>query len=430
MNFIQKAYSRFVRDVASGVSQNLASLENPSTPLSSFDAEEETIAKINVTPDGSLAIGTVFACVKVIAETMAMMELEVFQKKGKTKVADVTHTIYPLINRDPSPLYTRFEFIETIMTHVLLWGNGYAKIIRNRFGEPKELRILLPWEVTPKITERGRVFYDVRYEENHTHEIIQPDNILHFKNLGTNGLVGMSPISIQRENLSNSFAKQHHEGAFYHNGAKASGILMTPGSFGAKEQANIQNSFAKEHSGAKNRFKTILLEEGVKYQQLTIPQSDAQFLETKKFDQTEICGWFRVPPHMVANLTDANYSNIESQDRSFAKHTMAPWTTRMQLEFDRKLFFEEERGLWLTQFNLDDITKGDIKARYEAWGAGIQFGFIKPLWATEAEGYPTDGHPEMDQFWMNSTMAPAKVLIKKAEQESKAPANNNKQAAA
>jgi HK97 family phage portal protein len=317
------------------------------------------------------------------------------------------------------------------MTHVLLWGNGYAKIIRNRFGEPKELRILLPWEVTPKMTERKRVFYEVHYDETHTHEVIVADNILHFKNLGTNGLVGISPISIQRENIANSMAKQQHEGAFYVNGAKASGILMTPGNFGPKETANVKESFDKAHSGSKNRFKTIVLEEGVKYQQLTIPQNDAQFLESKKFDQTEICGWFRVPPHMVANLTDANYSNIESQDRSFAKHTMAPWTTRMQLELDRKLFFEEERGTFLTQFNLDDITKGDIKARYEAWNTGIQAGFIKPKWATESEGWPTDNAPEQDQFFMNGTMRPVKLLIKEAEAEKAAPqANTNKQAAA
>src|SRR5690606_14692499 len=219
-----------------------------------------------------------------------------------------------------------------------------------------------------------------------------------FKNLGTNGLVGMSPIAIQRENLANSMAKAQHEGAFYSNGAKASGVLMMPGHMGDKERANIEGSFDKAHSGAKNRFKTIVLEEGVRYQQLTIPQNDAQFLESKKFDQTEICGWFRVPPHMVANLTDANYSNIESQDRSFAKHTMAPWATRMQLELDRKLFFDDERDICETQFNLDDITKGDIKARYEAWNIGIQAGFIKPKWATESEGWPTDNSPEQDQF--------------------------------
>jgi HK97 family phage portal protein len=409
-NFVKHSLSYFYPEL------RLASLENPSTPLSSFDSDPKTVTQIHVSEEGSLAIATVFACVKVIAETMAMMELEVFKRNGKTKSADITHSIYPLLNRDPSPLYTRFEFIETMMCHVLLWGNGYSKIIRNKFGEPKELRILLPWEVTPKITERGRIFYEIRYD-NGPSEVILPDNIIHLKNLGTNGLVGMSPIAIQRENMANAVAKQQHEGAFYANGAKASGILMTPGTMGSKEQTNLKSSFEKATEGPKNRFKTIILEEGVKYQQLTIPQNDAQFLETKKFDQTEICGWFRVPPHMVANLTDANYSNIESQDRSFAKHTMAPWTTRVQLEFDRKLFFEDERGIWLSQFNLDDITKGDIKARYEAWNTGIQAGFIKPKWATESEGWPTDNAPEQDQFFMNGTMRPVKLLIKEAEEE-------------
>lgn len=386
-----------------------SSLENPSTPLSAIFDEERTTARINVTEGKSLGISTVYACVKVIAESMALMSLEVMKLNGKNKVADIFHPIYKLLSREPSPLYNRFEFIESIMVWVLLWGNAYALIRRNRYGEPQDLTILPAYEVTPKLTERGRLFYE--WNSIKGSQIIQPDNMLHLKNLGTTGILGMSPITVQRENLANSMAKQQQEGAFYANGAKASGVLMTPGTMGAKERNNIETSFEKANSGAKNRFKTIVLEEGVKYQQLTIPQNDAQFIQTKKFDRSEIASWFRMPLHLIGDLDGAIKSNIISQDQSFAKYTIMPWTERFTQEMDRKLLFEEERPTWSTQFNLDDLTKGDMKTRYEVYGIGVDKGFLKPKEAREAEGWDTHNMPELDEFYMNGTMKPVKSIL-------------------
>lgn len=393
--------------------QNLRSdsLENPSTALTAvFNDVGRTTTGISVTENNSMAISTVYACVKVIAETMALMELEIQKRVGKAKQLDVTHPNYLLL-KEPSQYYNRFEWIESSMMHVLLWGNAYTWIKRNRYAEPKQLLLLCPWQVKVKLTERGRLYYEYT-DENNVKSVIQSDDMIHIKNLGTNGMVGMSPIAIQRENLANSMAKQQHEGAFYTNGAKSSGILMMPGNLGLKEQKNVAESFEEKNSGAKNRFKTIILEDGVKYQQLTIPQNDAQFLESKKFDSTEICGWFRVPPHMVANLDRSTFSNIGDQDRSFAKYTMNPWTTRVQQELDRKLFFEEERLLYNTQFNLDDIVKGDITIRYTAYNTGIQAGFLKPSEVREAEGWTNANNPELDQFFMNGTMRPVTEIIK------------------
>jgi HK97 family phage portal protein len=305
-----------------------------------------------------------------------------------------------------------------MMAWALLWGNAYSKIIRDRFANAKELKILPSPEVTPKMTERGALYYE--WQSDKGTEIILSEDIIHLKGLGTNGLVGLSPIQIQRENLANAMAKIDHEGAFYSNGAKASGILMTPGTMGNKEQSNLKSSFEDANSGSKNRFKTIILEEGVKYQQLTIPQNDAQFLESKKFEQTEIAGWFRVPPHMIGNLQDANYSNIDAQDRAFAKSCIVPWTVRFQQEIDRKLFFQNEKGKYMSQFNLDDLIKGDMKTRYEAYQMGINSGFIKPIWATEAEGWPTEGAIEIDNFFMNGANKSVKQILSEPEQQTNA----------
>lgn len=398
-----------VSAVKSSIEERFASLENPSTPLSSWGEVRPTVSKIHVTEENSLAVGAVFSCVKVISETMAQMDLEVVERTGKVTKANTNHPNYWLLHAEPSPYYNRFEWVQGMVAYALLWGNGFSKIKRDRYSTAKELQIIPAWEVIGRKTERGKLFYEWRHENNT--EIISSDDMIHLKNLGTDGLMGLSPIQIQRESIGNAIAKNNHEGAFYSNGARASGILMTPGNMGKTERSNIQSSFDEKTNGSKNRFSTIVLEEGVKYQQLTIPQNDAQFLESKKHERSEIAGWYRVPPYKIGDHEKSTYSNIEGQERSFAKDTIVPWTVRLQQELDRKLFFTEERGKLFTQFNLDDLIKGDMKTRYEAYQLGINGGFIKPLWAAEAEGWPTEGHPELDNFFMNGANRSVKQII-------------------
>lgn len=344
---------------------------------------------------------------------MASMDLEVVEKVGKATRANTSHPNYWLLHAEPSPYYNRFEWVQSMLMWATTWGNGYSWIKRDRFANAKELQILPEYEVTPKMTERGKLYYE--WNSDKGTRIIMADDMIHLKNLGTTGLIGFSTATIQRESLANSIAKQQHEGAFYANGAKASGVLMTPGNFGTKERTNLQSSFDKANSGAKNRFKTIILEEGVKYQQLTIPQNDAQFLESKKFDRSEIAGWFRVPPHKIGDLEKANYSNIEAQDRAFAKDVAVPWAERFQQELNRKLFFESERGKFMTQFNLDDLIKGDIKTRYEVYNSAVQTGILKPTEPREAEGWPMEQTESIDKFFMNGTMMPVEMLGQKPE---------------
>lgn len=407
--FVKHILSYYYPELRASVS----SPENPRNPIDVVFEDRRTTTGIVVTEEKSLSIGAVHACVKVISETMAQMDLEVVEKIGKTTRANTSHANYWLLYAQPSPYYNRFEWVQGMVAFALLWGNGYSKIVRDRYANAKELKILPAWEVTPKMSERGKLFYE--WAHDGTTEIIMADDMIHLKNLGTDGLIGLSPIQIQRESLGNSMAKQMHEGAFYANGAKASGVLMTPGHMGKTERDNVKSSFDKVTNGPQNRFKTIVLEEGVKYQQLTIPQNDAQFLESKKFDQTEIAGWYRVPPYKIGYLDNANYSNMEAQERSFAKDTIVPWTERFQQEMNRKLFFTEERTRFKTQFNLDDLIKGDMKTRYESYALGINGGFIKPIWATEAEGWPTEGHPEIDNFFMNGANKSVKQILAEPE---------------
>jgi HK97 family phage portal protein len=391
------------------------SLENPSTSLSNFMdyGDAKTTAKILVNEEKALGIGSYYSCIKVIGETMASMDLEVVEKVGKATRANTSHPNYWLLHAAPSPDYNRFEWVQAMLIWACSWGNGYSKIKRDRFANATELQIIPEYEVTLKKTERNKLYYEWSSEKGT--EIIMPDDMIHLKNLGTNGLTGLSTARIQRESLANSLAKQQHEGSFYSNGAKASGILMFPGNFGPTEKKNVEESFEKKHSSPKERFKTIILEDGVKYQQLTIPQNDAQFLESKKFDRSEIAGWFRVPPHKIGDLEKANYSNIEAQDRAFAKDVAVPWAERFQQELNRKLFFESERGKFMTQFNLDDLIKGDIKTRYEVYNSAVQTGILKPTEPREQEGWPMEGTESINKFFMNGTMMPVEMLGQKPE---------------
>lgn len=396
----------FIRHVLSFWYPELrASLENPSTPLSAFADEMKSHSGIVVTEEKALGIAATFSCVKVISETMAQMDLEVVEKIGKTTRANTSHPNYWLLYAQPSHYYNRFEWVQGMVAFALLWGNGYSMIKRDRFANATELKILPAWDVTVKMTERGKLYYE--WNNDGKIQIVMAENMIHLKNIGTSGIVGMSTIQIQRENMANALLKQKHESDFYANGAKASGVLMTPGNMGVTEKKNITQSFEK---ASKEKFKTVILEEGVKYQQLTIPQNDAQFLESKKYDRTDIAGMFRVPPYKIGDMGDANYSNVEALERSFAKDTIVPWTTRFQQEIDRKLFFPNERDKFKSQFNLDDLIKGDIKTRYECWGQAIQWGMLKPTEARESEGWPMEGTEKIDDFFMNSTMMPVDKL--------------------
>jgi len=413
-----KVKNGFIRHTLSYFYPELrASLENPSTSLSHFmDAmgAEKTTANIVVNEEKALGVGAYYSCLKVLGETMASMDLEVVEKVGKATRANTSHPNYWLLHAQPSPDVNRFEWVFAMVVWAASWGNGYSRIKRDRFANATEIHLIPAYDITPKITERGKLYYE--WNKEGKAEIVMSDDMIHLKNFSTNGILGLSTAQVQRETLANSIVKTQHEGAFYTNGGKASGILMTPGTLGGKEQKNLKESFEKEHSGAKNRFKTIVLEEGVKYQQLTIPQNDAQFLESKKFDRSEIAGWFRMPPHKIGILDDANYSNIDSQERSFAKDVAVPWASRFQQEIDKKLFFEGERGKFMSQFNLDDLIKGDIKTRYEVYNSAVQTGILKPSEPREAEGWPMEGTESIDKFFMNGTMMPVEMLGKQQSQ--------------
>ena len=404
------------------LTQKRLSPENPSTSLSNpekwfvdwVNGGRSASAGISVSEESSLNAATVFACVKVISETLAELDLRVFRKDNDSIRVDEQHPLYWLLLREPSPLYNKYDFIQTLATHANLWGNAYARIHRNTFARPIEFEIVEPWRITPKRLDSGSVIYEINHN-NKENEFIRSENMIHIKNLSTNGLVGRSPISLLRESIGNTMAQDQFEGSFYKNGANATGVMMTPTHFSETAAKNLNESFKEKYAGLGKQHQTILLEDGVKYQQLLIPQSDAQFIESKKLKRSEIAGAFRVPSPLIQDHDKSSFNNIIELDRQFAKYCISPWATRIAQEFDRKIFREDEKRKWFTGFDLTQITKGDEKTLAEIRQVKINSGQMTPKEARDEDNRPfIEGS---DKLYINSASVPIEEAGIKVEKE-------------
>jgi HK97 family phage portal protein len=273
----------------------------------------------------ALQTTVVYACVRIIAETIASLPLHVYHNLDRGKERAPTHPLYPLLHDAPNPEMTSFVFRECLMSHLLLWGNAYAQIIRDGRGRVLSLYPLLPDRMTPDRDTKGRLFYI--YQKDGQVHYLSPEDVLHIPGLGFDGILGHSPIALARNAIGLNIAAEEYGGKFFANGANPSGILTTPGVI--KDPEKVRSAWSKAYSGA-NAHKVAVLEENLHYERISIPNNEAQFLETRKFQIEEICRIFQVPPHLVASLDRATFSNIESQSISFVVHTIRPWLVRWE----------------------------------------------------------------------------------------------------
>lgn len=295
----------------------------------------------------AMQTSAVYACVRVISESVASLPLHVYRYNsdgGKEKA--IEHPLYRLLHDEPNGEMTAYSFFEVALTHLLLWGNFYAQIIRNGKGEVLGLYPLMPDRMRVDRDENRHLYYeytlstdDPQTNKNQT-VILQPEDVLHIPGLSFDGLVGYSPIAMAKQSIGLSIAAEEFGSKFYANSAVPSGILEHPGIL--KDPAKVRDSWMQTFGGSANSNKVAVLEEGMKYTPISINPSEAQFLDTRKFQIVEICRIFRVPPHMIASLEGATYSNIEQQSLEYVQYTLRPWLTRLEQAMFRRLFTEEE----------------------------------------------------------------------------------------
>ena len=329
----------------------------------------------------AMQMTAVYSCVRILSEAIASLPLNVYRYNadgGKEKAYD--HPLFRLLHDEPNPEMTSFIFRETLMTHLLLWGNAYAQIIRNGKGEVIALYPLMPDRMSVDRDEKGHLYYrytkssdDAPTMEGST-VVLDPSDVLHVPGLGFDGLVGYSPIAMAKNAIGLAIAAEEYGSKFYANGAAPSGVLEHPGTL--KDPAKVRDSWNAAFGGSSNSHKVAVLEEGLKYTPISISPNEAQFLETRKFQINEIARIFRVPPHMVGDLEKSSFSNIEQQSLEFVKYTLDPWVIRWEQALFKALLSEEEKKDYFFKLNVEGLLRGDYASRMNGYATARQNGWM------------------------------------------------------
>lgn len=353
------------------------SLENPAVPFASLLSDawgETTNSGVSVNESKAMTTTAVYACVRIIAETVAGLPFDVFERltpRGRNRAVD--NPIYRLLHDEPNDMMTSFIFRETIQSHALLWGNGYAAIGRLGDGTPYELLPLDPSKV-----KVGRVNGKKTYliTSNGVDYPASDADILHIPGLGFDGLAGYSVIQLLRQAIGLTLAAEEFGARFFGNGTATGVVLETDKTMSDTAYNRLRESWNEMHKGVSKSHRPAILEEGLKASRITIPPEDAQFLETRKFQVQEIARAFRVPPHMLADLERATFSNIEQQSLDFEKHTIRRWLVVWEQEVNRKLFNQSDRTRYYAEHNVNGLLRGDIKSRFDAYAVGRNWGWL------------------------------------------------------
>lgn len=363
MNPIKQLWSKLIR----------SSVENRTIPNNRFYFGNSSAGK-NVNERSAMQMTAVYACVRILAESMASLPLHVYHlndEGNKQRARD--HPLYYLLHDEPNPEMTSFILRETLMTHLLLWGNAYAQLIRNGKGEVIAIYPLMPNKMQVK---RDGQSNDIVFEYHHEEGKVQLSSfeVLHIPGLGFDGLIGYSPIAMAKNAIGMAIATEEYGAKFFANGAQPGGVLEHPGII--KDPERVRSSWTQTFGGSSNANKIAVLEEGMKYTPIEVTPEQAQFLETRKFQINEIARIFRVPPHMVGDLEKSSFSNIEQQSLEFVKYTLDPWVLRWEQALNRSLITSKDKERYFIKFNVDGLLRGDYESRMNGYATARQNGWM------------------------------------------------------
>jgi len=327
-------------------------------------------AGIYVTPGNALTFSAVWAAVRILAETVASIPLILYERRqdgGRDRA--INHPLYYLLHDQFNDEMTSYTARETIMAHLATWGNSYNQLIYTAGGQLQEI---IPQPPDEMMVERDPDTRQLVYKLRNT----PIQNVLHIPGLSMDGIVGLSPIQYHRKAVGLGIAAQAYGAGIFENGAKPGGVLEHPAQLSGKARENLRQSWNEMHQGPGNSGRIAILEEGMTFKGITIPPEDAQFLQTRKFQVGEIARIFRIPPHMLADLDRATFSNIEQQSLEFVVYSIMPWLKRIEQILSKELLTPAERKVYFIEFLVDGLLRGDIKTRFEAYGIARQNGWM------------------------------------------------------
>lgn len=385
-------------------------LENPATPLNWDDPENWSISGETVSETSALRLSAVYACIAVLGRSLAQLPLHVLRNESGSVRPATEHPLYHLLHNEPNDWQTSYDWRESSMMHVNGWGNSYTWIERHR-GEVSALHLVRPWECGLFKASTGRWIWSVADPELPV-RAVQREDMIHIRAIGSDGRLGQSPIRQCRETFALGQAAQKYGNKFFGGGGRPTSLVTTKGSLNKEGWERLKDRWRS----AKNRLRdednsTLLLPAELEYHQLTIAPEDAQFLETRKFNRSEIAGIFNVPAHMINDLEKATFSNISEQAIQFVRHTMMPWVVKYEQELTRKLFTETERRAgFYVKFNLNGLLRGTSKDRAEFYNYAIRGGWMSRNEVRSLEEMNrVDG---LDEYTLSADLQPKKEPTK------------------
>lgn len=358
-------------------------IDTPEKLAAYLSAGAEAYTGKSVTTQSAMQLSTVFGCVRVLSESVGMLPCKLMETDGRNRNPAQSHPLYQVLAVAPNDFMTAQEFWELLICCLCLRGNFYAYKVKVG-GKVQELLPMDPGSVTPKFRENWDVVYEVKFRNGKTDALTQ-DEIWHVRTLTLDGLNGLNPIAYARQAIALGLATEEHGSRLFGNGAVTSGVLHTEQKLTDEAFKRLKEQFNENHQGLANAHKPMVLEMGLQWQPVALNQEDSQFLETRKYQRDEICAIYRVPPHLVANLERATFSNIEHQALSFVNYSLVPYLTRIESRIAAGLLSEKDRAKHYAKFNTGALLRGDLKSRYESYAKGISWGILSPNDARELE---------------------------------------------
>ena len=374
---------------------------------------QDSYAGMDVDEDTAMNFSAVWSAVSLIAATRAMLPLRVYKLDSKTPDAtDREHIVDQLLNVTPNECMTPYTCAEAIQASALTWGNGYGWIDRDTTGQPITIYPIPSGQVKPKFTEQGEYYYEYRNAKAEPEHIAATD-MIHIMGLSQTGYEGIGVITRARQSVGLGLAAEKYGATFFGNGATPRIVIEHPGELSPRAKQNIRQGWIAQYSNAENPHAAAILDEGMKFQTIGLPPEDSQFLVTRQFQVIEICRWFRVPPHMLYDLTQATNGNNEQQNLNFLTFTMQPWLVRWRQECQRKLFTLADHRTRYMDFDTSLLLATDTAARYAAYNTGRNGG-----WLTLNDIMRAERRPLMPPEIGDTHLAPSTMRVLEARDPS------------
>jgi HK97 family phage portal protein len=392
--------------ILSTAKNNISGLDNPRQWLVNLFGGGPTSSGVNVNEDNAITYSAVHNAITIYSEITAMLPLNVYQRlkpRGKEKAQ--THPAYSILHDQPNPEMTSFLFRETLMGHLLTYRNAYAEIDYDKAGRVKGLWPLMPDRTWPERDKQTQRLYYKTILPDGKQVKLPANRVFHVPGRSYNGIKGINLIQLMKESIGSGLAMEKYSSKFFSNDGTPGGVLEHPGELGKIAHDNLKADWEEKHTGLDNAHRIAILEEGMKWNRIGVTPEDAQMLESKKFQITEIARWFNMPPHLLKDLERATFSNIEEQSLEFVIYCLTPWLKRWEQQIQKDLISNKN---FFAEFLVDALLRGDIESRYNAYTQAIQNGIMSRNEARDKENL--NPYPGGDEYMVPLNMMSANML--------------------